>query len=90
MTIKLNWPLLGAIVASIAGVVGTILTPIYGSSLTTQIQAVLQALSALLIAIPTWHVASTAATTSKMSAALKCGYPLAGVPRGVPTEISDL
>ena len=55
MTIKINWPLLATLTATLAGAAGTILTPMYGESLSNAVQAVLQALSGLLLIIPTVH-----------------------------------
>lgn len=71
MTVDINFPLIGSIVAAVAGVVGTILTPIYGVTLATAVKAFLLALSTLLIAIPTWHLASVAATSAKSKAAAR-------------------
>jgi hypothetical protein len=64
-SVNLNWALIGSIVAALAGVAGSILTPLYGSSLATSVQAVLQALSGLLVVIPTFHVSSVAASGAK-------------------------
>ncbi len=66
---KLNLPLIAAVVAALAGVVGSTLVPLLGTQLAISIQAILQALSALLIAIPTYHVSSVAAAQSKLKAA---------------------
>jgi len=65
-TVTINWALIGSIVAAVAGVVGSVLTPIYGKNLSGSVEAVLQAVSGLLVLIPTWHVGSTAAYTAKM------------------------
>jgi hypothetical protein len=46
-----NWPTIIAVVSAIAGVTGTVLTPLIGSSLATGVQTVLQAVSGLLILI---------------------------------------
>jgi hypothetical protein len=46
--------------------VGTILVPFLSADLTSQIQNILQALSAFLLVIPTWHVTSVAATQAKL------------------------
>lgn len=62
---KINWALLGSVVSAISGIVGTVLTPLYGTGLTTGIQNVLQAISGLLIAIGALHVTSVAATKAK-------------------------
>ena len=65
-TIKWNWPLLASILTALAGVAGTVLTPIYGSTLSGQVQNILMAISALLLAIPAAHAASAALTRSNM------------------------
>lgn len=62
---QINWPLLGSIVAGVAGVVGTVVTAIWGADAGTSAQAILQSLSALLIAIPTFHLTAVAAATTK-------------------------
>jgi hypothetical protein len=64
MTVKINWPWLGSIAAALAGVVGTIITPIYGDTLSSQVQNILLAISGLLLAIPTIHVAQVATARS--------------------------
>ena len=81
MTVNVNWALIGAILATLAGIAGTILTPLYGTQLATAVQVSIPSLSALLIAIPPYHVASVAAATSKMKAALKMGI----APKSVPS-----
>ena len=63
-TIKWNWPLLASILTAFAGVAGTVLTPVYGTNLSGQVQAILMAISGLLLAIPTTHAASAALTRS--------------------------
>jgi len=63
--ITLNWPVIASVIAALAGAVGTILTPLYGSSLSTAVQAVLQALSGLLLVLPVHQAAATAAARSK-------------------------
>jgi hypothetical protein len=69
--VKLNWSVIGSIVAALAGVLGTILTPLYGTDLSSQIQSVLQALSALLVAIPAWHIGSVASANAKATHAAR-------------------
>ena len=66
--VTLNWALLGSLVAALAGVVGSIVTPIYGSELSSSIENVLQALSGLLVLIPTLHMSSVAASNAKLRA----------------------
>jgi hypothetical protein len=46
---------------------GSIITPLYGSGLSTGVQVALQILSGFLIAIPSYHVSSVAATNAKAS-----------------------
>jgi hypothetical protein len=71
MTVSLNLPLIASICAALAGVAGSILTPLYGADLTTAVQGVLQSLSSLLLLIPTLHASSVAATAGKMKVRAK-------------------
>jgi hypothetical protein len=64
-TTKINLPLLSTVVLAIAGVIGSILTPLNGTGLIGAAQAVLQAIAGLLVVIPTYHVASVAAYSAK-------------------------
>ena len=50
-TKKFNWALLGAILTGLAGAAGTVLTPIYGTNLATNVQDILQAFSGLFAAL---------------------------------------
>jgi len=68
---KFNLPLIASIIASLAGIAGTVITPFLGATVDAQVQAILQALSALLVVIPTWHVSSVAATQAKVKMGLK-------------------
>jgi hypothetical protein len=63
--ININLPLVVSVLHSLAGVAGAVLTPVYGSQLSTASQGLLLAISALLVAIPGYHVASVAAATAK-------------------------
>lgn len=76
MTVKLNLPAIAAVLAAVAGIAGSALTPLFGTQLAIAVQAVLQAVSGLLVVIPTYHVASVAAAQSKLKA-VKAG---AGAP----------
>ena len=62
---KINWAFLGSIAAALAGVAGTVITPVYGQDLATSVSGVLQGLSGLLIAISAFHVTSVAATAAR-------------------------
>ena len=66
--VTINWAMIGSFIAALAGVAGSVLTPIYGTQMATGVQQVLQAVSGLLLLIPTWHIASTASYTSKLRA----------------------
>jgi hypothetical protein len=66
MTIKMNWPLLASVFAAMAGAVGSILTPLYGNNLSTAVQAVLQAISGVLLLLPVHQAATTASYRSQM------------------------
>jgi hypothetical protein len=71
----LNWTTIGTAVSALAGVVGTILTPIYGTQLAGGVQAVLQSVSGLLILIGGYHVTSVAA--AKAMAKFAASAPVA-------------
>jgi hypothetical protein len=64
-TMKLNLPMIAAFLGALAGIVGTVLTPIYGTHLTGEVQGVLQALSGLLLAIPVTYATHVQAHASK-------------------------
>ena len=78
MIINFSWSMLASIVSALSGVVGSIVTPLYGSHVTASVQAVLAALSALLIVIAGYHVTSVAAANAKAKAAAKLRGPLTG------------
>lgn len=61
----MNWTLIAQVVSALAGAAGTILTPIYGTNLASAIVGVLQALSALLLVIPTVTTAVVHVTREK-------------------------
>jgi hypothetical protein len=62
---KINWTLLASVTSALAGVIGTVLTPVYGMSLTSSVAAVLQAVSGVLMAIGAFHVTSAAHLQAK-------------------------
>lgn len=66
-TTPINWALWGALATALAGMAGSIITPIYGSGLATGVQVALQILSGFLVAIPGFHVSSVAASNAKAS-----------------------
>ena len=68
MPTTINLPLITSILAALAGAAGTILTPLYGNGLATTVQAVIQAISALLVVIPVTHASSVAAHVAKAKA----------------------
>lgn len=67
--VKDNLALTATITAAVAGAVGTTLTPILGASLGNDIQTILQTLSGLLLAIPTFHVSTVATARAKLKMA---------------------
>ena len=79
MSVNLNLPLIASICAALAGVAGTILTPLYGADLTTAVQGVLQSLSSLLLLIPTLHVSSVGAANAKAKIAVRSRQQLAAL-----------
>jgi len=78
MTVNISWPTVIAVVTALAGTVGSIITPIWGAHLATQVQVVLQALAGLLVLIPAAHATSVVATTAKYKATAK--YAVASPP----------
>jgi hypothetical protein len=66
-----NWATAIAVFTALAGVAGTIITPIFGTSLANEIQAALMAISGALIAITGYHATSVVATKAKTANALK-------------------
>ena len=62
---NLNLPLIASVLSALGGAVGVVVTPLYGSNLTGAVQALLVAVSGLLVALPVHHAASTAAAQAK-------------------------
>jgi hypothetical protein len=81
VTINFNWPLVGSVLSALAGIAGTVLTPTLGANLSSNIQAVLLAVSGLLLAIPAHQAAMTASHRSQTKYAAK----LAATPKQVPS-----
>lgn len=65
---KINWTFLASIASALAGVAGTVITPVYGTGLGSSVQGILQAVSGLLIAIGAWHVNGVAAAQARAKA----------------------
>jgi ABC-type branched-subunit amino acid transport system permease subunit len=61
---NIPWAKLVAVVAGLAGVAGAIITPLYGTALAGEVQAVLEAISGILVI-----VSGGAATTVAVHAA---------------------
>lgn len=72
-TMNFNWTTIAAVLSALAGVAGSVITPIWGSNLATSVQAVLQAISGILVVIAGWHVTAVTASTAKAKAHLKLG-----------------
>ncbi len=68
MSFTFSWASVIAVVSGLAGVAGTVLTPIYGSNLANSVQATLMAISGLLVVISGYHATSVVASTAKMKA----------------------
>ena len=81
-SIPWNWATVIAVISGLAGVAGTVLTPIYGSNLANSVQAVLMALSGVLVAISGYHATSVVATTAKAKAAIRLNAELAAANGG--------
>lgn len=71
MQTTINLPLIAAVLTALAGVAGSILTPLYGGDLTSAVQGVLQALSALLLVIPTTHASHLAYVSGRARVAAR-------------------
>ena len=65
MTFKFNLATFVAVLHSLAGVAGLVLTPVFGSSLSASAQTALLAVSGLLASIGAYHVGSVAVATAK-------------------------
>jgi hypothetical protein len=85
MTVNINWAAIGATLSAIAGSVGVIVTTLWGQPLGTAVVAVLTSISGLLIAIPSYHVASVAAAKAKYNHLAK----MAAL-RPAPVTLQDL
>ena len=70
-----SWASVAATLAAAAGVVGTVLVPLDLGNLTTGVQDILQGLSALLVLVPTHHVAATARANAVAKAAASIPAP---------------
>ena len=68
MSFTFSWANVIAIISGLAGVAGTVLTPIYGANLANSVQATLMALSGLLITISGYHATSVVAAVAKAKA----------------------
>jgi uncharacterized membrane protein YjjB (DUF3815 family) len=71
MTVKINWALLGSVLTALAGVAGSVLTPLYGTGLSNAVSVVLQSLAALLVLIPGLHMTQVAAANAKANSAAR-------------------
>ena len=69
--VKLNWAMILAVLSGLGGAVGLIVTPIWGTHMTTQVQAVVAAVSALLVAISGYHATSVVTSTAKAKASAR-------------------
>lgn len=61
------------IISLAAGVAGSIITPIYGVDLASAVQGVLQAVSALLVLIPSAHATALVYQSAKIDLEVKAG-----------------
>jgi hypothetical protein len=76
MTIQINWATIFAVLSGLGGVVGLIVTPIWGTHLASEVQTVIVALSGLLVSISGYHatkVVSTTATAKRLGALATAG-----------------
>ena len=71
MTVTFSWANVVATLTALAGAAGSIITPIWGAHLASEVQAILMGLSAVLVAIPAFHATSVVATTTKAKAQQK-------------------
>jgi hypothetical protein len=71
VSVTINWATVIAVVSGLAGVAGTVITPIWGTSIANSVQAVLMSVSGLLVLISGYHATAVVASTAKMKAAYK-------------------
>ena len=67
-TFTINWTTIIATFTALAGVAGSILTPIFGTHLAIEIQSILQGLAAVLVVLPAAHATAVVAATAKVKA----------------------
>lgn len=61
---KLNWAQIIAVVSGLAGVVGSVVTPIWGAALAGEVQAVIQAVSGILVILAGGSATAVAHSTA--------------------------
>lgn len=61
----ITWANVGALLSAVAGAIGTALVPIFGTHLASSVQAVVQAIAGLLLAIGAYHVTAVARTQAE-------------------------
>ena len=62
---KLNWATIIAVLTGLAGVVGAVITPIWGTHLASEVQAVIEGVSGVLVIIAGFHASSVVTTAAK-------------------------
>ncbi len=65
---KLPWAKILAVVSGLAGIAGAVVTPVFGSALAGEVQAVLEAVSGILVIIAGTHATSLVYVKAKLSA----------------------
>jgi hypothetical protein len=65
---KITWATVIAVVSGVAGVVGAAVTPIWGTALAGEVQAVLEAVSGILVIVAGTHATSLVYVKAKLSA----------------------
>ena len=81
-SISINWAKVIAFLTALAGVAGTVLTPIYGSNLAGAVQGVILGVSGLLIAITGYHATSVVASALKLKQELAIRSEFAAAEEG--------
>lgn len=85
----INWSGIGTALAAIAGAVGVVVSAIWGADAGSNVQKILLGVSGVLLAIPTWHVASVAAAKAKFNHLARMAALAPPSPHPVPVASLD-
>jgi len=62
---KINWSTVIAVFSGLAGVAGAVVTPIWGTHLAGEVQAVIEAISGVLVIIAGYHATTVLTAQAK-------------------------